>query len=333
MRRSTVVAHLAAIVGMFPFLVAAPASAEPAAPDVRIVNLNLLHGAFCPPETNGCQAADRVELLARQLEDAACPDVVGLQEINATLAELLNERRTALCKGDYDVVFGGRDKGLDTERILTRLPVLGTDVIKLKGNFRTASRAVLRSPVGPLVVVVTHQDGDPETASTTTCPSCRPPCRQDLSVFQCQTTAAAHLADEAGGKKAIRVLMGDFNVPPGSARYQSLLDAGWVDSHLAAGNVECDPETGTSCTSGRDDKSIEALKDPQAREFERIDFIFVKSPKRCTVTFDSPNDDDGDFLGTGLFKATPAVDGPGGLVWASDHTAVSADLTCTDVKG
>lgn len=333
MRRSTVLALVVAIVGVSPFLTAGPAPAEPAAPDVHIVNLNLLHGTFCAPETNGCQAADRVELLARELEDAACPDVVGLQEINANLAKLLDERRTTLCKGDYEVVFDGRIKSLDTERILTRLPVLSTKVITLKGGFRTASRAVLRSPVGPLVVVVTHQDGDPEVVTVPNCPSCRPPCRQDLSVFQCQTTAAANLADEAGGKRAIRVLMGDFNVPPNSARYQSLIDSGWVDSHLAAGNVECDPATGTSCTAGRDDKSVEALKDPDARESERIDFIFVKSPKRCSVTFDSPNDDDGDFLGTGLFKATPAVDGPGGLVWTSDHTAVSADLTCTDVKG
>ena len=42
--------------------------------------------------------------------------------------------------------------------------------------------------------------------------------------------------------------------------------------------------------------------------------------------------------GTGRFKSTPAEDGPGGLVWASDHTGVAADLTwhqraCFPVKG
>jgi endonuclease/exonuclease/phosphatase family metal-dependent hydrolase len=331
----TIAAITIAIVVGAPALLAsaAPASAEPGAPDVHIVNLNLLHGIFCPQETNGCQAPDRVELLARQLEDAGCPEVVGLQEINADLAKLLNERRATLCKGDYTVLFGGKPRSHDTERLLTTLPVKSTKVIDLHGAFRTASRAVLGSPIGRLVVVVTHQDGDPVAAGVTTCPTCVPPCRQDASVSQCQTTAAAHLADQVGGKKAVRILMGDFNVPPGSARYQSLLDAGWTDSHLAAGNIECDPAGGASCTSGRDDKSIEALKDPDARESERIDFIFVKAPARCAVAFDSPNDDDGDFFGTGLFAAAPAIDGPGGLVWTSDHTAVSADLTCLDLEG
>jgi hypothetical protein len=189
---------------------------------------------------------------------------------------------------------------------------------------------VLASRIGPLVLVVTHQDGDPETSGVTTCQTCVPPCRKDASPVQCQTTAASALADEAGGPKAVRVLMGDFNVTSASTRYQGLVSAGWVDSHLAAGNAECDPATGTNCTSGRADKSVEVLKDPNARESERIDFIFVKPPARCTAAFDPVTDDDGDFLGTGLFNATPAVNGPGGLAWASDHVGVAADLTCAN---
>lgn len=334
MRRLADIAIVLAVATPVALANVAAAGAEPGAPDVHIVNLNLLHGVFCPPETDGCQAPDRVELLAQQLEDAGCPDVVGLQEININLAQRLEEQRTTLCDGDYKILFGGKPKSLDTERVLTTLPVKSTKVIKLKGNFRTASRAVLTSPIGPLVLVVTHQDGDPETSGVNTCQTCTPPCQKDASVFQCQTTAAAGLAEETGGAKAVRVLMGDFNVTSASARYQSLVSAGWVDSHLEAGNAECDSATGTNCTSGRDDKSIEALKDPNARESERIDFIFVKAPARCAVAFDSAADDDGDFFGTGLFKATPAVDGPGGLAWNSDHTGVTADLTCTtNAKG
>ena len=329
MRRSTIVVLMLAALAAPVLALATPAGAEPAAPDVRIVNLNLLHGTFCPPDTDGCQAPDRVALLVRQLEDSACPEVVGLQEINLNLARLLVEARKTACDGAYELAFPKKAASLDTEQVLTTLPIKSTKVIKLKGNFRTASRVVLTSPIGPLVLVVTHQDGDPETPSLTGCPSCTPPCSTDTSVFQCQTDAAAALADETGGPKAVRVLMGDFNVTSASARYQGLIRAGWVDSHLAAGNTECDTATGTNCTSGRDDKSIEALKDPAARESERIDFIFVKPPARCSVAFDSATDDDGDFLGTGLFKATPAVDGPGGLAWASDHTGIAADLTCT----
>jgi hypothetical protein len=136
------------------------------------------------------------------------------------------------------------------------------------------------------------------------------------------------LAEQGGSAKAVRIYMGDFNVPAGATRYQRILDAGYLDSHLEAGNPECDSATGAECTAGRADNAIAALKDPAAREQERIDFIFVKPPKGCDPTFDGAADADGDGLGTGLFAASPAVDGPGGLVWPSDHTAVSMDLRC-----
>jgi endonuclease/exonuclease/phosphatase family metal-dependent hydrolase len=313
------------------FALAPGAGAEPAAPDVHIVNLNLLHGAFCPPETNGCQAPDRVELLLQQLEDSSCPEVVGLQEINQNLSDILAKSYTSVCDGKYQLAFPTKKvRNNDTEQLLTTLPIKGTKVIKLVGNFRGASRVTLKSPIGPLVVVVTHQDGNPDTPSGLGCKICKPPCDADRSIFACQTDAAAALADDTGGAKAVRVLMGDFNVTPASDRYGFLVEGGWIDSHLAAGNAECDPATGVNCTGGREDKSVDALKDPNAREAERIDFIFVKPPASCDVAFDPVADDDGDFLGTGLWKNAPATGGPGGLVWTSDHTGVSADLTCTN---
>jgi endonuclease/exonuclease/phosphatase family metal-dependent hydrolase len=328
------IALLAIVVGVLTpasFARAPAAVAEPAAADVHIVNLNLLHGAFCPPETDGCQAPDRVDLLLEQLEDSACPEVVGLQEINQNLSDLLEEKHKSVCGGKYRLVFPtDKVRNNDTEQVLTTLPIKGTKVIKLYGNFRGASRVTLKSPIGPLVVVVTHQDGNPDTPSGVLCTRCKPPCSTDRSVFACQTDASAGLADETGGAKAVRVLMGDFNVTPTSDRYGNLTETGWIDSHLAAGNAECDPATGVSCTGGRDDKSVDALKDPNAREAERIDYIFVKPPASCDVAFDAVSDDDGDFLGTGLWKDTPTTDGPGGLVWTSDHTGVSADLRCAD---
>ena len=102
--------------------------------------------------------------------------------------------------------------------------------------------------------------------------------------------------------------MGDFNVPPGTPRYERLKANGWVDSHLAAGNPECDPATGVQCTAGRNDNTLTALQDPNAREQERIDFIFVKAPKGCTPKFDTAADADRDGVGTGLFAAQPAVE-------------------------
>jgi endonuclease/exonuclease/phosphatase family metal-dependent hydrolase len=337
MRRAVVVVTVATVVALGSL--AGPAGASAGAGSgagaegsadagVRIVNLNILHGLFCAPETQGCQAADRVDLLAQQLEESQCPEVVGLQEVNLTIAEELDRIRKTVCDGRYKVVFGGKPAGADTERVFTTLKVKSKKVIELVGGFRTASRVVLSSPIGPLVVVVTHQDGDPDTPSTTCLRVCKPPCVPDRGLFDCQTDAAVGLAESAGGPKAIRVLMGDFNVDPTTARYQRVLAGGWVDSHLEAGNAECDPATGTNCTSGREDQDVAALKDPNARESHRIDFIFVKAPARCTVVFDTPDDADGDGLGTGLFFPEPAVDGPGGIVWVSDHTGTTADLSC-----
>ena len=229
-------------------------------------------------------------MLLRQLEDAKCPDVVGLEEINLNLSKILAKAVPAACGGRYTTVFGGTPRTGDTERLLTTLPVKSTKVIKLIGNFRTASRVVLTSAIGPLVVVVTHQDGDPAAGlSKIPCKNCAPPCiKARASAFVCQTVAAADLAQTAGGPKAIHVLMGDFNFTSASPRYAGLIADGWTDSHLAAGNAECDPATGTECTSGRDDKSLTTLQDPNAKESERIDFIFVKAPKGCTPAFDDP---------------------------------------------
>ena len=331
MRKLVAAAVVAAAIAM----PAAAAGADEAAPkDVRIVNLNLLHGLFCPPETEACQAEDRVALLMRQLEDADCPEVVGLQEINIVVDKELDKAVPKACDGKYSVAFRGEPGTSDTEQVLTTLPVRSKKILKLVGNFRQASRVVLESDLGLVVVVVTHQDGDPEGGpSGEPCKRCPPPCKQaQAGVFECQTVAAAALADEVGGAKALRVLMGDFNVTPTSARYEGLLADGWIDTHVEAGNSECDPATSASCTAGRDDESIESLKDPSIRQRERIDFIFVKVPERCDLAVDDPTDADGDGLGTGVWHGEPTTDGPGGIVWTSDHTGTSADVSCGGKK-
>lgn len=336
--RKVVVAAITVAVLALPVVLSTGAGASDAAAgdasarSVRIVNLNLLHGAFCPPETNGCQSPDRVALLMHQLEAAKCPEIVGLQEINVNLATLIGKAVPKACDGKYKVVFGAKPRSLDTERVLTTLPVTSTKVEKLTGGFRTASRAVLRSPIGPLVLVVTHQEGDPESGAVLSpCKHCPPPCTdKGVDAFACQTVAAAALADATGGTKAVRVLMGDFNVTPASARYQNLIADGWFDSYVKAGNPECDPSTAGGCSAGRDDKTIESLKDPTKRQVERIDFIFVRPSSACDVTVDPLGDDNGNGVGTGLWNDEPTSDGPGGLAWTSDHTGVSADIGCGD---
>ncbi len=177
----------------------------------------------------------------------------------------------------------------------------------LAGDFRSAYRVEMRSKLGPMVLVVSHQDGDPEPGDPKPCnpAECPPECPADTKLSDCQTIQAAAMASEGGGGKTIRVLTGDFNVTAATARYQSLVADGWVDSHLAAGNAECDPATGAQCTSGREDMRTDDLENPASKETERIDFLFVKAPRSCKVRFDKPKDRDKDRLGNRAVRRHP----------------------------
>ncbi len=294
-----------------------------------VVDFNVLHGVLCPAESDGCQLPDRMELLGRRLQEASCPEVVGLQEVSGRVYDLV-EALPVIDECGYDLVLR-RPKSIDQEVVLTTLDVKATKVVKLSG-FRTASRVELAADLGPVVLVVTHQDGDPEPGAPSAGATCKRKvcpkvCEPGSPFLACQTTVSADLAERVGGKRAVRILMGDFNVTPASGRYLGLVDDGWTDTHLAAGNPECDATTGVGCTSGRRDDVVDDMKDPNARQSQRIDFIFVKAPRRCDASFDPATDTDGDGLGTGIWD-DPVVDGPGGMAFVSDHSGTSVDLTC-----
>ncbi len=297
--------------------------------DLRLVTFNILHGITCPNAPDDCQGDDRMALLGQQLQAAKCPAVVALQEIAPrTYDRVVAAPWVKACK--YKIVW--HDMPLtDRELVLTTLPVTSQKLTVLAGDFRSAYRVELKSKLGPLVLVASHQDGDSEPGADPrlcTPERCPPPCPQNVSEQACQTIQTEALASEGGGKKAIRVLTGDFNVTATSGRYRSIVSNGWIDSHLAAGNAECDPATGSNCTSGRADMSTDDLKNPASKETERIDFLFVKTPGGCKARFDRAADRDKDKLGTGLFADKPVTNGPGGLAYLSDHTGVAADLSC-----
>jgi endonuclease/exonuclease/phosphatase family metal-dependent hydrolase len=301
-----------------------------ASKNLTVVNYNILHGIFCPADTDNCRAPDRVALFLSQLEAAKCPQVVGLQEVSGQLAGLIKEQLPGVCGGKYELAMSVTE-GNDKELVFSTLPAKHPKVLPLPGGLRNATRVELQSNLGPVVLVVTHQDGDrsfPVCRNDIDRYTCPKPCPEGASFAECQTVLGEEFGDSVGSKRAIRLYMGDFNVPAGTPRYQRLIDGGWVDSHLAAGNAECDSATGVNCTAGRNDVTLTALQDPTARESERIDFIFVKAPKSCTPKYDSGTDADRDGTGTGLFAAQPATSGRSGLVWPSDHTAVSMDMSC-----
>jgi hypothetical protein len=133
------------------------------------------------------------------------------------------------------------------------------------------------------------------------------------------------------------VVTGDFNESPGSFVYRQLTQRGWLDSYLAAGNPECDPVTGTGCTSGRQDTDLSQLEAPASNENERIDFAFVVPPapgSPCAATLDGAADGDGDGTATRIFADRPdpfaptCGPAPAPVCWPSDHAGAELDLAC-----
>lgn len=300
--------------------------------DLTLVTLNLLHGDACDPATNRCQLDDRFALFTQQVEMAGCPDVVALQEVNQPIYNRVQAVQPTLCGGAYELVWHDQVSH-DTELVLSALPVRGQELVDLAGSERTAYRVELEAGLGDVFLIVTHV-GSNHRSDGTGGIICRidvqcPPdlCPSGTLEVTCQMLQVEELADQAGAD-AITLVVGDLNLLPDAPQVQALLDSGFVDAYLEAGNPECDPQTGVGCTSGRVDSDLSDLTNPASIETERIDVILVRAPDDCTTVFDPAGDPDGDGLATGLFADQPAIDGPGGIAYPSDHTGVAMDLSC-----
>jgi hypothetical protein len=114
------------------------------------------------------------------------------------------------------------------------------------------------------------------------------------------------------------MLIGDLNAKPDEPTIDAIRAAGYVDTHVAARNPDCDPATGVNCTSGRVDADLSDLTDPTSKQSERIDYVWLATDRDCRV--DSP---------TGLYQADPASQPVEDIVFASDHTGVQATVSCT----
>lgn len=285
----------------------------PESATVQVVSQNLLHGTACAEDTNRCDLPARVQLFVDQLAAADCPNLVSLQEANQQTVEELRTPLSAICEGAYEIV-GDEDPSLDREVVLSTDPVVASERIHLAGPLRTALWVRVASHVGIVDYVSTHlaSGSDDRPCDDRTCP---PPCEPDDTLNTCQGRQVAAYALDRATPDSVVVLGGDLNAPTGSPTIDAITGAGFVDTHLAAGNPECDPETGEHCTSGRVDDAMTDLEDPDSRQSERIDFLFLGGERDCDVV--DP---------TGLFNAEPA---DSDLAFPSDHTGVQATLRCT----
>jgi endonuclease/exonuclease/phosphatase family metal-dependent hydrolase len=289
---------------------------DPAPAQVRVVSQNLLHGTACPPDSDACDLPGRVDLFLRQLDEAGCPELVSLQEANGRTVSLLGDGIGEVCDDSYEIVSDD-DPGLDREVVLTTLPVLGQERTRLAGPLRTALWVRVAADVGVVDFVSSHlaSSSDDRPCDARTCP---PPCEVDEMVGACQGRQLLAFADEVAAADAVVVVAGDLNAVRGEPTVDVLVDGGYEDTHLLAGNTECDAATGAQCTSGRVDDALTDLTDPESRQTERIDFVLLGGPRAC-----------GAIDPTGLFNGEPAdPPGRGGLVFPADHTGVQATIEC-----
>ncbi|MGH9027686.1 MAG: endonuclease/exonuclease/phosphatase family protein [Acidimicrobiia bacterium] len=289
---------------------------EAQAEEVRVVTLNVLHGLFCPPETDYCHAPDRAELVARGLEEASCPELVGLQEIGPRQGELIPEAAEQVCGGSYEVAWQAVDSP-DRAMVLTTLPITDRGYLDLAAFPWEAYWVRATSPVGPVDFLTTHfassANNPPCTAE-----NCPPVCSAGVDANQCNALEVADFFD-ARPEATLQIASGDFNATPDDPTLVTFTDAGFVDAWLAAGEAECDAATGKGCTGGRSrpDNPLDGLDVPDGRYSARIDFVLAKAAPDCSLDAEAEG-----------FFAEPFAEPYRGLYWASDHAGVLATLRC-----
>jgi endonuclease/exonuclease/phosphatase family metal-dependent hydrolase len=314
----------------------APAAAQ----DLTVANLNILHGITCPPLTNFCRRAERIDLLFQWIRRAGCPDVVTLQEVWNSSVPLLTAQFGGTCPFTYESVYMRTTIGTDDEMLLSRYPVRTWEVQPLFRGFRSVLWARVDHPIGPVDVFSTHLASSSDAAEAPCeAPACPPECvaAGAANTRECQAVQLARFVETRHDGSPPAIISGDFNESPGSFVYDQFVHRGWIDAYLAAGNPECDPATGVGCTSGREDTMLTELESPARHENERIDFIFVVPSavgSACAASIDSATDADGDGVATGVFAGDPnpfvvqCGAAPLQVCWPSDHAGVQLDLNC-----
>jgi len=306
--------------------------------DVTLANLNFLHGLFCPEGSDDCRLPDRTALLFDFVAARGCPDVVTLQEIWPPSVALMEPYLVSACPFTYALVRGERRTDVDDEAVLSRYPVLAVAQRTLFPRFRRVLHVRVAHPRGELDVYTTHlgssADGGPQPCGA----DCPAECvaAGAVTIRDCQAVQMGAFIDETHDPDLLGLVSGDFNETPGSFVYRQFTGRGFVDAYLAAGNPECDPATGTGCTSGRTDEDLGELESPVSNETSRIDFVFViapADPATCAAHI-VPSGRDGPGSGTRLFADEPNPFAPScgatplPICWPSDHVGVQVALAC-----
>lgn len=309
------------------------ASAAESVIELRAVSLNVLHGlplpGSCAQDSDACNAPTRLQLLWEAIESARCPEVIALQEIGPRQRELIPELLPELCDGAYTLLFSDQQIA-DQEMILTMLPVRDDSFVDLSGLPWTAHWALLDAGGIDVAVFATHYASsalNPPCMSGDAFADCSDVCPEGIETGSCNALETLEFLDAARDEAVVELVLGDLNKPLDDPRIALLTDAGFVDTWIAAGNAECNPETGEGCTCCvNGDSALDGLDEADQSFGSRIDFVLARLADGCELTLDTSDDRDADGVGTGLFAVGPVDPTRDGLVWFSDHHGVQADI-------
>ena len=327
--------------------VRAPAPAACPAPekaDVTLANINLLHGSACPAESDNCRLPERVDLLFDWIASAGCPDVVALQEVTPAAASLILSGAATACPFPYAASYQPRNFA-DDQVVLSRFPIVRQASVLLYGFFRSVSLARIDHPTGPLDVFTTHLvsgadgifgSGDDPCGGLFSCP---PECAAlgPLSKRECQTVQMLAFVNQQHDMAMPALVAGDMNDPPTGPSYGRMTAAGWIDSHLAAGNGECLPSGAAGCTGVRSASLADLESTAPGNGRVRVDYAFVvppATPGACSASIEASGDPDGDGVASGVFAAAAnpfapnCGPSPNPICWVSDHNGTQVDLHC-----
>jgi hypothetical protein len=305
--------------------------------NVEVATINVLHGLVgasgCLEETDACNAPARVDILWDYLDsDVGCPEIIALQEISSRWQELVPEKLPELCDGDYVLLTENLDLP-DQEMILTTLPVIDERRVELAGAPIWSAHWAQLDANGQVVdVFATHFASsslnlpcDPATPTTT----CSPACPADALMGDCHPFETLEFLDANAAEGALQLVIGDLNKQIDDPRIMTLTQAGFVDTYLEAGLVECDETSGDGCTSGiGGDTDYDGLDIAEQTPGSRIDFILARPAVGCEVVVEA-DDIDGDGTTTGHWANEPLPEPVEGLYWAADHIGIKADIGMT----
>ena len=166
---------------------AAPSTAttRTSATPVRVLTQNLLHGFFCPEDSDFCHAPERVQIFSELVEAAGCPDLIGLQEIAARLEALLVAAVPRLCHGSYRIAWQGAVSP-DRVMVLTRLPIVEQGYLDIANVPWEAYWVRVRSKQG-LVDFLTAHFASSSNNPLCTDALCPPVCPAGIRTNECHS--------------------------------------------------------------------------------------------------------------------------------------------------